>query len=339
MADIKKITDYFAKDIEKVNEIIINFASGKSPLIKEISSHLVNSGGKRIRPLLLMIASNLFNRNNSHNSLNNNVYYLASAIEMIHTATLLHDDVVDNSEVRRGKKTANSMWDNKSSILVGDYLFSIAFQLMVKTKNLEALALLSKVSSEIADGEVMQLENFAEINLTIEKYLEIINSKTAVLFSASTEVAGIINLGSYEEIDSLKIFGKNLGIIFQIVDDILDYIGDENSIGKQLGDDFFEGKITLPIIITIIEANKINNSQDVALIKEIFLKNLSSSDKDAKDFELILGLVKKYQSIKKSLDIANQHYQKAVNSLTVFQDSIAKEHLKQILIYAFQRIS
>ncbi len=339
MADIKKITDYFAEDIEKVNKIIMSFASGKSPLIYEISSHLVNSGGKRIRPLLLMIANNLFYRNQVQNSLNDNVYYLASAIEMIHTATLLHDDVVDNSEVRRGKKTANSLWDNKSSILVGDYLFSIAFQLMVKTKNIEALALLSKVSSEIADGEVMQLENFAEINLTIEKYLEIINSKTAILFSASTEVAGIINLASCEEIDSLKIFGKNLGIIFQIVDDILDYIGDENSIGKQLGDDFFEGKITLPIIITIAEANKVNNSQDIVLIKEIFLKNLSSSNKDAKDFELILGLVKKYQSIKKSLDVANHYYQQAVNSLTIFQDSIAKEHLKQILTYAFQRIS
>jgi octaprenyl-diphosphate synthase len=339
MVDIKKITDYFTEDIEKVNKIIMNFASGKSPLIHEISSHLVNSGGKRIRPLLLMIANNLFHHNQVQNSLNDNVYYLASAIEMIHTATLLHDDVVDNSEVRRGKKTANSLWDNKSSILVGDYLFSIAFQLMVKTKNIEALALLSKVSSEIADGEVMQLENFAEINLTIEKYLEIINSKTAILFSASTEVAGIINSASCEEIDSLKIFGKNLGIIFQIVDDILDYIGDENSIGKQLGDDFFEGKITLPIIITIAEANKINNFQDISLIKEIFLKNLSSGNKDAKDFELILELVKKYQSIKKSLDIANHYYQQALNSLTIFQDSIAKEHLKQILTYAFQRIS
>jgi len=322
----QNIIDDLSGDLKEVDKIILEFAVGKSPLIQEISNHLVASGGKRIRPILLILSARLFNQNS--------VYNLAAAVELIHTATLLHDDVVDASEVRRGKKTANAIWDNKASILVGDYLFSIAFQLMVRSNNLAVLDLLAKTSSTMADGEVMQLENSSDITLSEEKYLEIIFGKTAVLFSAACEVAALANNRSNEEIIALREFGKNLGIIFQIVDDVLDYVSQEKTLGKDIGNDFFEGKVTLPIILLY----KAASDADKKIIAEIFSKNLIASQKNNSDFEFILSLIDTY----KTLDLSKKmtiHYKKlALQNLDIFPNSKIKTSLIAVLEHALARL-
>lgn len=317
-----------AGDLKKVDEIILSFAQGKSPLIQEISNHLIASGGKRIRPVLLILAGKLFNQNNQ------NCYNLAAAVELIHSATLLHDDVVDTSQIRRGKKTANAIWDNKPSILVGDYLFSIAFQLMVLSKNLAVLDLLAKASSTMADGEVMQLENSSDIHLSKEKYFDIIFGKTAVLFSASCEAPALINGGSSEEIRALREFGKNLGNIFQILDDVLDYSATEEVLGKDVGNDFFEGKVTLPIILTLEKASE----NDRKIIADLFAKNLMQAQRNFDDFKTILQIIEKYNGLEMAKNLARQQHQMAIKNLEIFANSAAKENLITVLEYSAARI-
>lgn len=316
-------------DLKKIDEIIIGFAQGKSPLIGEISNHLISSGGKRIRPILLILASKLCGFKSPENS-----YNLAAAVELIHSATLLHDDVVDESQIRRGKKTANALWDNKPSILVGDYLFSVAFQLMVLAGNLRILDLLSKASSIMADGEVLQLENSSDISLSKEKYLEIIFGKTAILFSAACETAALLNKKSEDEILALREFGKNLGIIFQIVDDILDYQSSQDVLGKDIGNDFFEGKVTLPIILTYKKAS----ATDKKIIADLFAKNLIGSERNANELQIILNLIEKYDAIENSKNMARAYQEKALENLEIFANCQEKDALITILQYSLTRI-
>ncbi len=327
MTKIKEIFEFLKPDLSKIDQIILEFSVGKSPLIEEIAHHLISSGGKRIRPILLVLSSKMCDENakNYHN--------LASAIELIHTATLLHDDVVDNSFVRRGKKTANSIWDNKASILVGDFVFSIAFQLMVKSNNLKVLDLLAKTSSVMADGEVMQLENSSNIEISQEKYFDIIFAKTAVLFSAACETPALFYEKSEKEISALKNFGKNLGIIFQIIDDILDYSSSAAQLGKEVGDDFFEGKITLPIILAYEKASQ----DDKIIIKNLFEENLMNQEKNQENFAKILELLEKYQALQESYDLAFKYKNSAIEYLSIFPDSIYKNYLLEILQYSLER--
>ena len=329
MQKFQEVLNYFDQDLQKVNKIILSYSVGKSELIQEISNHLINSGGKRIRPILLLISAKLCGSQNHDNQ-----HYLASAVEMIHSATLLHDDVVDMSEIRRGKKTANALWDNKATILVGDYLFSLSFQLMVKSQNLAVLDLLAKTSSIIADGEVLQLQNSTNIDLTEEKYFEIIFGKTAILFSACCEVGALINNCQEKEIESLRLFGKYLGMIFQIVDDILDYSSDEATLGKDIGNDFFEGKITLPIIKTYQKAS----FDDKKLISTIFEKNFQQSEKNQNDFLKVYDLIIKYDGINQSKNIAKNLSSQALEQLKIFPNNIYKDYLSTILEYSLQRI-
>jgi len=327
MKKIQEIITFLKDDLSKVDEIILEFSVGKSPLIKEISHHLIASGGKRIRPILLILAAKLCNSNSK------NPHNLAAAVELIHSATLLHDDVVDASHVRRGKKTANAIWDNKASILVGDYLFSIAFQLMVRDKNLRVLDLLSKASSVMADGEVMQLENSSNIAISQEKYFDIIFGKTAVLFSAATESGALLNERPEPEISALRDFGKNLGIIFQIIDDVLDYQSNQKDLGKDIGNDFFEGKITLPIIISYNLANE----NDKKNIKNLLEENLMTSQKDENNFAEILNLINKYKGFEACLLLAQKYQNDAIQNLSIFSDSVYKEYLLDILNYSLSR--
>ncbi len=329
MTKIAEIFQSLASDLKKVDQIILEFAVGKSPLIAEISNHLISSGGKRIRPILLILADKLCGAKSEKSALN-----LAAAVELIHSATLLHDDVVDKSEIRRGKKTANAIWDNKATILVGDYLFSIAFQLMVRSQNFAVLDLLAKASSIMADGEVMQLENSSDISLSAEKYFEIIFGKTAVLFSAACESAALINGVNLAQIDALREFGKNLGIIFQIVDDMLDYSSEERVLGKDLGNDFFEGKVTLPIIF----AYQNSEPKDQKIIADLFSKNLLEANKNNDDLQLILGLISKYSGLENCKKMAFEYKIKAEESLAIFDDCIAKQNLLEILNYSLERI-
>ncbi len=337
MNKIQEIIAALKADLEQVNSIILEFSVGKSPLIEQVSHHLISSGGKRIRPILLILASKMCSDQAGRVLLQNGSvarhHNLAAAVELIHSATLLHDDVVDTSEIRRGKKTANAIWDNKPSILVGDYIFSIAFQLMVRDGNLRVLELLAKSSSVMADGEVMQLENSSNIDITEEKYLEIIFGKTAVLFSAATECGALVNNRSKAEISALRDFGKNLGIVFQIIDDILDYKAQEKDLGKDIGNDFFEGKVTLPIIFAYKKAD----DSDKKLIKNLLEENLMTAQKDQNKYLAICDLINKYNGFEDSFALAEKYKNFAIKNLKIFSDSIYKENLLDILLYSFSR--
>lgn len=317
-------------DLAEVDAIIRHSTDDRAKLIFEITNYLISSGGKRIRPILLIIAARLcgYNHGNRH-------YNLGAALELIHTATLLHDDVVDNSYLRRSKKTINAIWDNKAAILVGDYLFSAAFELMTRDGNIEVLKLLSKTSATMADGEVLQLMNSSNVEINYEQYLEIISAKTAILFSAATEVGGLIASRNHDELTALREFGKNLGIIFQITDDILDYSTSQKALGKNIGDDFFDSKVTLPIIITYQKANK----EDRDLIKDLFSKNLIENNKNYDNFEMILSLIEKYQAIPEAIAKALYYQELCLKNLDGFSNSEPKEHLLTIIDYCVKRVT
>ena len=260
--------------------------SNSAPRIPEITKHIFESGGKKIRPLLCIATAEALNYNLDKHIL------LAATIEFIHTATLLHDDVVDESSTRRGEKTANILWDNKSSILVGDFLFSRAFQLMVATKSLSVLEILSNAAAIIAESEVLQLTNIKNINIGLKTYFKIIEGKTAELFSAACETGAMIATSNLNQIKSFKSYGKSIGICFQLIDDYLDYKGDKKIMGKLIGNDFFNSKLTYPIIITLNEGT---NSE-----KEKIEKLFKKKQKTKNDLKLILEILDNNNALKKT---------------------------------------
>lgn len=325
---INKLYDEFDSDLKAVDKIIIDNCDAKSPLIKEMSSYIIESGGKRIRPILVLLSGSMVS-----NKKNNSVFDLCAAVELIHTATLLHDDVVDNSFLRRGKQTSNAIWDNKASILVGDFLFSLAFQFMVKTNSIEILRILSNASNIIADGEVNQLQNSSNIEISLEKYIEIIEGKTAALFAASCSSGACLADANKQQIQDLHEIGNNLGILFQITDDILDYGLGSKKLGKNAGDDFFEGKVTLPIIFTFQEADK----SDKNTIENIFEKAFNQ-EADEKDLFTIINLIKKYNAIDKSINLANSFYEKSLSLIANFEYSDSATYMKAIIDNVFNRI-
>jgi len=246
----ERLADWLSEDMARVNTLIrARMASKHAPRIPEVTAHLVEAGGKRIRPILTLAAARLCGYAGE------NHIRLAATVEFIHTATLLHDDVVDESAQRRGRPTANLLWDNKSSVLVGDYLFARAFQLMVATGNLRVLDILSNASAVIAEGEVLQLTAAQNLATDESVYMQVIRGKTAALFSAATESGAVIAGAAEAEVRALHAYGEALGICFQIVDDYLDYGGAGDAIGKNLGDDFRERKLTLPVIRAVAGAD------------------------------------------------------------------------------------
>jgi len=337
MKNFEEIISELQPQLIKIDEIIIEHAKGKSELIKTITNHIINSGGKRIRPILHLLSHQLTSDLSSQNYLKNDTsqYYLAAAIELIHTATLLHDDVVDVSMIRRGRKTANAIWDNKTSILVGDFLFSLAFQMMVKTNNLNALELLAKTSSVIADGEVMQLEHSLNIDLKKSDYFEIIFGKTAILFSAACESAGIICLNKDSPINTdLREFGKNLGMVFQIVDDILDYSSDGVFFGKEIGVDFFEGKITLPLILGL----QITKESDNKLLKSAIKESQNSNKKNHQSFNKVKNILFESGAIQAAKEEAKNFWILAKKNVDNIPHSLIKLKLEVVADFAFQRL-
>jgi octaprenyl-diphosphate synthase len=246
----ERLAEAVAPDMAAVNALIrARRASEHAPRIPEVTAHLVEAGGKRLRPMLTLAAARLCGYDGPHH------IHLAATVEFIHTATLLHDDVVDESRQRRGRPTANLLWDNKSSVLVGDYLFARSFQLMVETGSLRVLDILSNAAATIAEGEVLQLTAAANLATTEEIYLKVVRGKTAALFSAATEVGAVIAGRDEATIRALHTYGDALGIAFQIVDDLLDYGGDAAATGKNIGDDFRERKLTLPVIRAVAAAD------------------------------------------------------------------------------------
>jgi len=288
-----------------------------------IDYHL-NSGGKRIRPLLTLASAKLCGYKEGSRDIN-----LAACVELIHNATLLHDDVIDNSELRRGNKTSNTIWGNQSSILVGDYIFSRCFEMMVADGSEEVLKLLSSTSSKIAQGEVLQLEYKGEIDIIEETYLNIINSKTASLFAAAAKVGACISERNKKEKDALESYGKNLGLAFQIADDALDYYSTKTIFGKEIGKDFFEGKVTLPIIFLCQKASK----NEKLYLQKIFKKK----NRSKLDFIEIKNLIEKYDSINSCFKRAEHFINISYNALNIFKPSREKTVLQNLTSYSLER--
>ncbi len=258
-----RLAEALAEDMTAVNIMIRErMASKHAPRIPEVTAHLVEAGGKRLRPMLVLAAARLLGYAGPHH------VHLAATVEFIHTATLLHDDVVDESARRRGRPTANLLWDNKSSVLVGDYLFARAFQLMVEPANLRVLDILANASATIAEGEVLQLTAAQDLGTTEEIYLQVVRGKTAALFSAATEAGAEIAGGTPAQVQALFDYGDALGIAFQIVDDLLDYGGSAAAIGKNTGDDFRERKLTLPLIKAVAKADEAERAFWVRVIEK-----------------------------------------------------------------------
>ena len=293
-------------------------------LIHKMTDHHLNSGGKRIRSLLTLASAKLCGYKDGNRDVN-----LAACVELIHNATLLHDDVIDKSEFRRGVKTANSVWGNQSSILVGDYLLSRCFEMMVEDGSLEILKLLSSTSSRIAQGEVLQLEYKGEIDLLEETYFNIINMKTAALFAAATRVGACLGNKNKKEKDALESYGKNLGLAFQIADDALDYFSTKTIFGKEIGKDFYEGKTTLPLIIIFQRAN----NEERNFLKEIFKKKKRNED----DFSETLSLINKYKAIQASFKRAEYFVNVSYDALGIFEHSKEKKILQNLTTFSLNR--
>lgn len=279
----ERLAQLLAPEMEAVNGLIRErMASKHAPRIPEVTAYLVEAGGKRLRPMLTLAAAKLCGYEGPYH------VHLAATVEFIHTATLLHDDVVDESAMRRGRKTANLLWDNKSSVLVGDYLFARSFQLMTETGNLRVLRILSNAAATIAEGEVLQLTAAQDLKTSEDVYLQVVRGKTAALFSAATEVGGVIAGRPDDEVQALFDYGDALGIAFQIVDDLLDYWGSDAT-GKNVGDDFRERKLTLPLIKAYAKAD----AEEQAFWKRVIEKG----DQRDGDLEHALALLNKHGAL------------------------------------------
>jgi octaprenyl-diphosphate synthase len=293
-------------------------------LVQKMTNYHIKTGGKRLRALLTLGSAKLCGYSKGSRDVN-----LAACVELIHSATLMHDDVIDEGIIRRGKETLNEIWGNHSSVLIGDYLLSRCFEMMVEDGNLEVLKLLSSTSSKIAQGEVLQLQHKGEVDMLEETYLKIISAKTAELFAASTKVGAILSDVDNKEKDALEFYGRNLGLTFQIADDTLDYNSELKMFGKTVGQDFFEGKITLPIILLFQKLDLIEKEN----LKKIFSKEIRDKD----DFEKTISLIKKYKIIEECYQKAQHYINLASNALTVFEESKEKNIFKNLTSFSLAR--
>jgi len=310
----------------QVNALIrARMASEHAPRIPQVTAHLVEAGGKRLRPLLVLAAARLCGYGGPFH------IHLAATVEFIHTATLLHDDVVDESARRRGRPTANLLWDNKSSILVGDYLFSRSFQLMVETGKLRVLDILANASATIAEGEVLQLTAAQDLATTEATYLQVVRGKTAALFSAATEVGGVIAAAPEDQVRALFTYGDALGVAFQIVDDLLDYGGSAAVIGKNTGDDFRERKLTLPVIMAVAKAD--------AAERAFWVRVIEKGDQQADDLAQAQAIMARHGAMDEAKDEALAWAAKARSALAVLPDHPLRAMLADLAGYVVARLS
>jgi octaprenyl-diphosphate synthase len=315
-----------SEDMGAVNALIEDrMASEHAPRIPEVTAHLVGAGGKRLRPMLTLAAARLCGYTGPYH------VHLAATVEFIHTATLLHDDVVDESAQRRGRPTANLLWDNKSSVLVGDYLFSRSFQLMTETGNLDVLRILSNASATIAEGEVLQLTAATDLRTDEAIYLQVVRGKTAALFSAATEVGGVIAGADAAHIQALFDYGDALGIAFQIADDLLDYQGDSAQTGKNVGDDFRERKLTLPVIKAVAHAT--------AEERDFWVRTIEKGCQEDADLDHALALMDKYGTLSATRQDALAWAEKAKASIGQLPDHDIRDLLIGIADYVVSRLN
>ena len=320
----ERLAGALSRDLIAVNDLIAEkMASEHAPRIPEVTRHLVDAGGKRVRPMLTLAAARLLKYDGPHH------ISLAATVEFIHTATLLHDDVVDESAQRRGRPTANLLWDNKSSVLVGDYLFARAFQLMVSTGSLRILDILSNAAATIAEGEVLQLVASRNLETTEETYLKVVRGKTAALFAAATEAGGVVAGGSDDDVEALRTYGDALGIAFQMADDLLDW--SEDDIGKNTGDDLREGKMTLPVIRAVARA-----SEEERAFWSRTIEKARVEDADVAEAKAILT---RHGTLEETRETALEWSKTAKNALGALPDDPLRDMLSDLADYVVDRIS
>ena len=311
------------QDLDKVNATILEHMQSPVHLIPQLAGHLIAAGGKRLRPMLTLGTAALCQYSGERH------IKLAACVEFIHTATLLHDDVVDASELRRGKLTANAVWGNQPSVLVGDFLFSRAFQLMVSDGSLHVLKLLSNASAVIAEGEVHQLLTTNDTSTSESDYLEVIQSKTAELFSAAARIGAVVADRPKIEEEALAAYGTNLGVAFQLVDDALDYSARQAELGKTIGDDFSEGKITLPVILAFRRGNEEE--------KKFWKRCLEELEQHPDDLDRAQSLIKQHSTLKDTMTRARHYAALARDSLDLFSDCEAKQALISVIDFCIER--
>jgi Geranylgeranyl pyrophosphate synthase len=322
-ASVKPLVDLTKADMDRVNQLILAKAGSDVEMIPEVANHLISSGGKRLRPMLTLAAAQMFDYAGEGH------VKLATSVEFMHTATLLHDDVVDESDMRRGKKTARMIWGNQASVLVGDFLLGQAFKMMVEVGSLEALDVLSSAAAIIAEGEVLQLSVAKNMETTEDDYLAVIRAKTAALFSAACEVGPIVAGAGKAERNALRSYGINLGLAFQLIDDVLDYGGSSADLGKNVGDDFREGKITLPVVL----AYRRGTEAERAFWREA----IESGQNDDAALERAMGLISKYGSLRDTVARAEHYAAIARDALAPLPETPHKDALLEVIGFCLSR--
>ncbi len=311
------------EDLKTVEKSFQEYLASRVPLIGKIGKHILNSGGKRIRPAILLLSSRL----NGYQG--ERAIRMASVVEFIHTATLLHDDVVDNADIRRGSPSANTLWGSEASVLVGDFLFSKSFFLMVADGDLKILKIMAEATTHLAEGEILELVKTADFSITKEEYMDLITNKTAVLISAASRIGAVLGNAPMEHELALMRYGHNVGIAFQLVDDCLDYTATNETFGKTIGTDLREGKVTLPLIFALQQAKDIEKEhiQDIVFSEEI----------QEKDFNDVLDFISKYKGVETTLKLARDHVNRAKKFLDIFSNSPEKQTLVRLADYIVDR--
>jgi len=324
-ASIKELIGLTSGDMNRVNKLILSKAGSDVEMIPEVANHLISSGGKRLRPMLTLAAARMFGYEGEGH------VKLATSVEFMHTATLLHDDVVDESGLRRGKKTARMIWGNQASVLVGDFLLGQAFRLMVEVGSLDALDILSTAASIIAEGEVMQLAAAKNLETTEDEHFAVIKAKTAALFSAAAEVGPVIANASRPERAALRSYGMNLGLAFQLIDDALDYGGSSQDLGKNVGDDFREGKVTLPVILSY--------RRGTADEREFWKQAIEANDADDGALEKAIGLMTRHGAIADTISRARHFGEIARDALAPLEATPQKAALLDVIDFCISRVT
>lgn len=320
---LQPLLDLVREDMEGINRLILDRAVSDVEMIPDIAHHLIDSGGKRLRPMLTIATAKMTGYDGQDH------IRTAAAVEFMHTATLLHDDVVDESDYRRGKQAARTVWGNQASVLVGDFLLGQAFRMLVDVGSLQVLRILSNAAAVIAEGEVMQLSAAKNLATTEDEYLSIVNAKTAALFLGAAESGAALANRPAEELSALRSYGKNLGIAFQLIDDALDYSGDAKNLGKSVGDDFREGKVTLPVILAFRRGG-----QDE---RDFWQRTVCEGKIEDGDLEHAVGLMKQHDTIAATIERAESYGAVARDAMEIFKDSPEKRALQDVIGFCIAR--
>ncbi|MCB1439502.1 MAG: polyprenyl synthetase family protein [Nitratireductor sp.] len=312
-----------ANDMEKVNRVILSKCGSDVQMIPEVARHLIDSGGKRLRPMLTLAAARMSGYEGEHH------VTLAASVEFMHTATLLHDDVVDESDLRRGKLSARKLWGNEASVLVGDFLLGQAFRMMVDAGSMKALEVLSTAATVIAEGEVMQLATAKNLDTTQDEYMQVVHGKTAALFAAATEVGPILAGSNKGAVSAFRSYGTNLGLAFQLIDDALDYGGSSKTLGKNAGDDFREGKVTLPVLLCYRRGSE---SQ-----RNFWREAIERGETDNSRLEEAIRLMHEHDALTDTIERARHYCNLASDALAIFDDSPHKRALNEVLEFILLR--